>query len=236
MPVLHDVSFEVPAGRRWHWSARPDPASPRSPPWPRGWWTPAPGAVEVDGVDMRQLSAAPLTRTVALVPQVPFIFDDTRAGQRRARPARPWTGRRCAPRCALAQAESFVEQSRRPGSTRRSASEEPRCRAGSASGSPWPGRWPARPRLLVLDDATSAVDPRVEAEILRGLRERGAAASALIVAYRRATIALADEVVYLERGRVVARGPTSSCWQRCLATRSWSPPTSGPAGGGRGGR
>jgi ABC-type multidrug transport system fused ATPase/permease subunit len=64
-----------------------------------------------------------------------------------------------------------------------------------------------RPRLLVLDDATSAVDPRVEAEILRGLRERDGSASALIVAYRRATIALADEVVYLERGRVVARGP-----------------------------
>jgi ABC-type multidrug transport system fused ATPase/permease subunit len=63
-----------------------------------------------------------------------------------------------------------------------------------------------RPRLLILDDATSAVDPRVEAEILRGLRERDGSASALVVAYRRATIALADEVVYLERGRVIARG------------------------------
>jgi ATP-binding cassette, subfamily B, bacterial len=73
------------------------------------------------------------------------------------------------------------------------------------------------PRLLVLDDATSAVDPRVEAAILAGLRGRpgvaraggaagAAGASILVVAYRRATIALADQVVYLERGRVVARG------------------------------
>jgi ATP-binding cassette subfamily B protein len=61
------------------------------------------------------------------------------------------------------------------------------------------------PRLLVLDDATSAVDPRVEAAILAGLRAGGS--SILVVAYRRATIALADEVVYVERGRVVAHGP-----------------------------
>jgi ABC-type multidrug transport system fused ATPase/permease subunit len=61
------------------------------------------------------------------------------------------------------------------------------------------------PRLLILDDATSAVDPRVEAAILAGLRAGGS--SILVVAYRRATIALADEVVYLEQGRVVARGP-----------------------------
>jgi ATP-binding cassette subfamily B protein len=62
----------------------------------------------------------------------------------------------------------------------------------------------------VLDDATSAVDPRVEAAILAGLRAptggQGAAASILVVAYRRATIALADEVIYVEQGRVVARG------------------------------
>ena len=63
-----------------------------------------------------------------------------------------------------------------------------------------------RPRLLVLDDATSAVDPRVEAAILASLRGGDADASILVVAYRRATIALADEVVYLEHGRVVATG------------------------------
>jgi ABC-type multidrug transport system fused ATPase/permease subunit len=63
------------------------------------------------------------------------------------------------------------------------------------------------PRLLVLDDATSAVDPRVESAILAGLRGRGS--SVLVVASRRATIALADEVVYLEHGRVMARGTHS---------------------------
>jgi ABC-type multidrug transport system fused ATPase/permease subunit len=60
------------------------------------------------------------------------------------------------------------------------------------------------PRLLILDDATSAVDPRVEADILSAVRS--ASATMLIVAYRRATIALADQVVYIEQGRVVATG------------------------------
>ena len=64
-----------------------------------------------------------------------------------------------------------------------------------------------RPRLLVLDDATSAVDPHVEARILAGLRAAGRDSTVVVVAYRMATIALADEVVYVERGRIAGRGP-----------------------------
>ena len=63
------------------------------------------------------------------------------------------------------------------------------------------------PRLIILDDATSAVDPRVEAAMLAGLRDRAGQTSILVVAYRRATIALADEVIYVDRGRVLAQGP-----------------------------
>ncbi|MCB0907023.1 MAG: ABC transporter ATP-binding protein, partial [Nocardioidaceae bacterium] len=67
-----------------------------------------------------------------------------------------------------------------------------------------------RPRLLILDDATSAVDPEVEQRILAALR-RGVGGDAVqptlvVVAYRKATIGLADEVVHLDDGRIVARG------------------------------
>jgi ABC-type multidrug transport system fused ATPase/permease subunit len=58
----------------------------------------------------------------------------------------------------------------------------------------------------VLDDATSAVDPAVEARILDALRASDAPATVVVVAYRQATIALADEVVWFEHGRAVARG------------------------------
>jgi ABC-type multidrug transport system fused ATPase/permease subunit len=57
-----------------------------------------------------------------------------------------------------------------------------------------------RPRVLLLDDATSAVDPVIESEILTGLRRHDA--TLLIVAHRLSTIALADRVVFLDRGRI----------------------------------
>ena len=61
-----------------------------------------------------------------------------------------------------------------------------------------------RPRVLLLDDATSAVDPTIEAEILAGLRQ--AEATLLIVAHRLSTIALADRVIYLDDGVIAGTG------------------------------
>jgi ATP-binding cassette subfamily B protein len=63
-----------------------------------------------------------------------------------------------------------------------------------------------RPRLLLLDDATSSLDPTTEARILTGLRGELSEVTTIIVATRPATIALADEVLYLDRGRAVAQG------------------------------
>ena len=64
-----------------------------------------------------------------------------------------------------------------------------------------------RPRLLVLDDATSAVDPAVEARILDALRDSDAPATVVVIAYRQATIALADEV------RLARAGPRARARQ-----------------------
>jgi ATP-binding cassette subfamily B protein len=61
------------------------------------------------------------------------------------------------------------------------------------------------PRLLILDDATSAVDPTVEAAILAGLR-RELGTTLLVVAYRVSTISLADRVLFLEGGKIAAHG------------------------------
>jgi ATP-binding cassette, subfamily B, bacterial len=59
----------------------------------------------------------------------------------------------------------------------------------------------------VLDDATSAVDPAVELAILLGLAEADLPSTVVLIAYRRSAIALADEVIYLEDGRISAQGP-----------------------------
>jgi ABC-type multidrug transport system fused ATPase/permease subunit len=164
---------------------------------------PRSGAVSLDGRDLRTLAADALSRATALVPQIPFVFDDTvRGNVALDRPHVDDSDLRGALR--QAQADGFVD--RLPsgpdtmvgerGTTLSGGQRQRITLARALAGSP---------RLLVLDDATSAVDPRVEAAILSGLRRAGC--SILVVAYRRATIALADEVVYLERGRVIARGP-----------------------------
>ncbi|WP_030489000.1 ABC transporter ATP-binding protein [Micromonospora chokoriensis] len=170
------------------------------------------GAVCLDGVDVRELTSASLAGTVALVAQVPFIFDDTvRANIALDRPGVDdevvWAALR------LAEADGFVAAL--PDGLDTMVGERGTSLSGGQRQRLTLARALAgRPRLLVLDDATSAVDPRVEAAILAGLRSSTAeagvpAASILVVAYRRATIALADEVIYVEQGRVVARGTHS---------------------------
>ncbi|MEH1099326.1 ABC transporter ATP-binding protein [Micromonospora sp. CPCC 205561] len=167
------------------------------------------GTVSLDGVDVRRLTSASLTGTAALVGQVPFVFDDTvRANVGLDRPGvgdeEVWAALR------LAEADGFVAAL--PDGLDTMVGERGTSLSGGQRQRLTLARALAgRPRLLVLDDATSAVDPRVEAAILAGLRSSTGAppASILVVAYRRATIALADEVVYLEHGRVVARGPHS---------------------------
>ncbi len=71
-----------------------------------------------------------------------------------------------------------------------------------------------RPRLLILDDATSAVDPEVEARILAGLRGGDTDTTLVVVAYRKATIGLADEVLHLDGGRIADRGTHAALLER----------------------
>jgi len=63
-----------------------------------------------------------------------------------------------------------------------------------------------KPRLLILDDATSAVDPSVEAEILKALKSAALPSTIVVVAYRPSSIRLADEVVYVDSKRILGHG------------------------------
>ncbi len=207
--VLGEVTFTVPAGKTVALVGPTGAGKSTIASLAVRLVDPRSGTVALDGVDVRRLTAASLAGTAALVAQVPFVFDDTvRANITLDRPGigddDVWAALR------LAEADGFVAAlpeglDTRVGERGTSLSGGQRQRLTLARA------LAGRPRLLVLDDATSAVDPRVEAAILAGLRSSAAdasapAASILVVAYRRATIALADEVIYLEQGRVVARG------------------------------
>jgi ATP-binding cassette subfamily B protein len=78
----------------------------------------------------------------------------------------------------------------------------------------------ADPRVLILDDATSSVDPTKEHEIRAALGEVMAGRTTLIIAHRPATIALADRVVLLDGGRIVAEGRHDELLQTSAAYRA----------------
>ena len=164
---------------------------------------PASGRVAYDDVDVRSLAPGAVAEVASLVPQSTFLFDDTVRGNVTLGSDIPdedvWAALRVAQAdgfvAALPQALDTVVGER---GTTLSGGQRQRLALARAV--------VRRPRLLVLDDATSSVDPQVEQRILAGLRESGAASTVVVIAYRRATIALADEVVFVEDGRIAARG------------------------------
>ncbi|GAC1444003.1 MAG: ABC transporter ATP-binding protein [Mycobacteriales bacterium] len=164
---------------------------------------PSSGAVQYDDVDVRSLAPGALAAVASLVPQQTFLFDDSVRGNVTLGADLPdedvWAALR------VAQADGFVAALPHgldtvvgERGTTLSGGQRQRLALARAV--------VRRPRLLVLDDATSSVDPSVEQRILAGLRASDLSSTVVVVAYRRATIALADEVVFLDEGRVTARG------------------------------
>jgi ATP-binding cassette subfamily B protein len=164
------------------------------------------GSISVDRADIRDLTHDELAAAIAVVPQGTFLFDDSvRANVTLGgdfSDDEVWDALR------TVQADGFVA------SLPRGLDSELGERGTSLSGGQRQRLSLARalvrrPRLLVMDDATSAVDPEVEQRILKALAAStadGAGPTVLVVAYRKATIALADEVVFLDEGAIAARG------------------------------
>jgi ABC-type multidrug transport system fused ATPase/permease subunit len=165
---------------------------------------PAEGAVRLDGQDLRTLTRGALSGSAAIVFQESFLFDDSVRGN--VTLGGPFSDADVWAACELAQAAGFVRALPQGldtvvGERGVSLSGGQRQRLALARA------LVRRPRLLILDDATSSVDTAVEAAILDGLKQAALPSTIILVAYRQATIALADTVVFVEQGEVTATGP-----------------------------
>ncbi|WP_433501578.1 ABC transporter ATP-binding protein [Sphaerimonospora sp. CA-214678] len=217
VPVLKDVSFRVEPGRTVAVVGPTGSGKSTLTQLLARLIDPDDGVIRIDGTGLRDVTKGGVSGAVALVLQQTFLFDDTVRGNVTLGLDVPdekiWAALR------LAQAEGFVSALRSGLDTRVGE------RGASLSGGQRQRLALARalvrePRLLILDDATSSVDPQVEKRILHGLREESAQSTVVVVAYRMATIALADEVVYLEHGTVTDHGPHEELLARCEGYRA----------------
>ncbi|MFE2507736.1 ABC transporter ATP-binding protein [Streptomyces naganishii] len=175
------------------------------------------GAVRVGGHDVRELTLDSLRAAIGLVPEDSFLFSDTvRANIAYGRPDANEEQIEAAARAA--QAHRFIAElpegyDTKVGEQGLTLSGGQRQRVALARAIL------TDPRLLVLDDATSAVDARVEHEIHEALRQVMEGRTTLLIAHRRSTLNLADRIAVLDGGRLADIGTHAELQERCALYR-----------------
>jgi ABC-type multidrug transport system fused ATPase/permease subunit len=170
------------------------------------------GAVLVDGADVRDVDVASLRAEIAVVNDDPFLFSATVA-ENIAYARADATREEIELAARRAQAHDFIARlpdgyGTRVGERGLTLSGGQRQRVAIARA------LLADPRILILDDATSSVDASTEQEIKQALREVMAGRTTLVIAHRLSTISLADTIVVLEDGAVIAAGDHDELLER----------------------
>jgi ATP-binding cassette subfamily B multidrug efflux pump len=227
-PILDRVSLKVPAGQTVAIVGRTGSGKTTLLAVVARLHDPPRGTVLVDGIDVREMPLATLRGVVGVVPQEPFLFSDTIAaniafggrpeasGASSASGASPGSGATLDG--GVVEDMRAIEQAAEISRLARDVADFPlgyQTRVGergiTLSGGQKQRTAIARalyidPRILILDDAMSAVDTHTEHEILQGLREFRRGRTTLIVSHRVSTVRDADQIVVLERGRIAERG------------------------------
>jgi ATP-binding cassette subfamily B protein len=162
------------------------------------------GAVDLDGVDVRDVTLRSLRHEIGVVTQDPFLFSAS-VRENIAFGRADATDEEVERAAQLAQAHEFIEELPEGydtviGERGITLSGGQRQRVAIARA------LVVDPRILIFDDATASVDATTESKIKLGLREAMKGRTTIIIAHRLSTISLADEIVVLDSGRIAARG------------------------------
>jgi ATP-binding cassette subfamily B protein len=175
-PILHDVSFEIPAGRT---VAVVGPSGAGKSTLARllyRFYDVGNGRITIDGQDIRAVTQASLRQAIGIVPQDTVLFNDTVAATPKA--YQTMVGER---------------------GLKLSGGEKQRVAIARTL--------LKNPPVLIFDEATSALDSANERAIQAELKSVSLGKTALVIAHRLSTVVDAHEIVVLEAGRVVERGP-----------------------------
>ncbi|WP_435300119.1 ABC transporter ATP-binding protein [Timonella sp. A28] len=205
--LLHDVSFSAPAGRVTVVMGRTGSGKTTAVSMLTRLWDATTGTIALGGVDVTSLSRQALSETIAFVPQGSFVFEDSIRMNVVLNEHSSCTDEDVWEALRLAQLEDFV-RGLPQGLDTRLKEQGSDLSGGQRQRLAIARALVRRPHILVLDDATSAVDPHTEQAILSGISQRGAT-TVIMVAYRAATAQIADHVVFMEQGRTVGAGTHS---------------------------
>jgi ATP-binding cassette subfamily B protein len=202
--ILHEVSFEVPAGKT---IAIVGPSGAGKSTISRilfRFYDVEGGAVLIDGQDIRDVTQGSLRNAIGIVPQDTVLFNDTlyyniaygRPGATRAEVEEA---------ARLAHLHHFIANL--PDGYDAMVGERGLKLSGGEKQRVAIARTILKqPRILIFDEATSALDTHTEKEIQSNLREVSADRTTLVIAHRLSTVIDADEIIVLDKGRIVERG------------------------------
>jgi ABC-type multidrug transport system fused ATPase/permease subunit len=203
--VLRDIDLAIPAGRRVAVVGETGSGKSTLAKLLTRLMDPTEGRVLLDGVDVRDITEVSLRSSVVLVPQEGFLFDDTLAANARYGRLDATDEQIVAAAGELGLGDWLAGLP--DGLATRVGQRGESLSAGERQLVALLRAQLADPDLLVLDEATSAVDPELETRIGRALDRLMSGRTSVTIAHRMSTAEAADEVVVVDHGRIVQRGP-----------------------------